>query len=121
MNVCSGAVAPPLALHTIPVAQAAIGIAVHLPTGCTINSKDFGPTGNRFALLNQNLEKAMLNGAGAPPWSTLLPNSPSCSGPIKRVVRYDQSGTTFQTERYLAQIADGATWDAASGSLQFQN
>jgi ABC-type phosphate transport system substrate-binding protein len=121
MNGCTGAVSPPLAIHTIPVAQAAIGIAVHLPSGCTINSNDFASTGNRFAILNQNLEKALLNGGGAPTWSTLLPNSPSCSGPIKRAVRYDQSGTTFQTEQYLKQIGDAATWQAASGNLQFQN
>jgi ABC-type phosphate transport system substrate-binding protein len=119
-NNCAAAHALPLSLHTIPVAQAAIAMVVHLPTGCTINSNDNASTHDRFAILNANLEKAFLNGGGAPTWATLLPNS-GCSGPITRAVRYDQSGTTFQTEQYLKQIADTATWQAASGALQYQN
>jgi ABC-type phosphate transport system substrate-binding protein len=111
----------PLALHTVPVAQAAIAMVVHLPSGCTINSNDNAATKDRFNMLNQNLEGAYFNGSGAPTWSTLLPNSPSCSGPITRAVRYDESGTTFQTENYLRQINHASTWQTASGALQFQN
>ena len=109
-------------MHNIPVAQAAIGIAVHLPTGCTINSADFASTGDRFSILSANLEKAFL-GDGSVTWSTLLPNSPSCSGPVQRVVRYDQSGSTYQfTAGYLAQIADASTWQATGNSAQqYQN
>jgi ABC-type phosphate transport system substrate-binding protein len=122
-NSCAAAVATPLALHTIPVAQAAIAIVVHLPTGCTIAAQDNGPTGNRFGLLNADLESAMFNGGGAATWATVLPHS-GCSGPITRAVRYDQSGTTFQTERYLSQLngGDSATWVNASNSAQqYQN
>lgn len=120
MNNCPTAVNPPLAIHTIPVAQAAIAIAVNLPTGCTINQLDQGPTGDRFAILDANLEAAFFNGGSAPTWSTLLPNSPTCTGPVIRVAPYDQSGQTFQTMNYLAQInsADQSTWGAAATAFQ---
>jgi ABC-type phosphate transport system substrate-binding protein len=121
-NNCSAAASPPLALHTIPVAQAAIAMIVHLPTGCTINSADNASTGDRFDMLNSNLEGAFFNGGSAPTWATLLPHSGSCSGAITRAVRYDKSGTTFQTMNYLAQLnsSDQSTWqlDSASGDTQ---
>jgi ABC-type phosphate transport system substrate-binding protein len=122
-NNCTAAVSPPLELHTIPVAQAAIAMIVHLPTGCTIASADNGPTGNRFGMLNANLEGAFFNGSGAPTWSTLLPHSPSCSGAITRAVRYDKSGTTFQTENYLAQLnpTDQSAWQTAFSSGDTQD
>jgi ABC-type phosphate transport system substrate-binding protein len=121
-NGCTAG-SPPLALHTIPVAQAAIAIVVHLPSGCTINSNDNASSGNRFNMLNQNLESAYFNGGGAATWSSLLPNSPSCSGPVIRGARYDQSGTTFQTMRYLAQLngSDNSSWVNASNAFQPQN
>jgi ABC-type phosphate transport system substrate-binding protein len=120
-NNCAAAVSTPLALHTIPVAQAAIAIVVHLPTGCTINSNDNAATHDRFNMLNANLQGAFFNGAGAPTWSTLLPNS-GCAGAIRRAVRYDQSGTTFQTMEYLKQIANSGTWDSVANSpQQYQN
>lgn len=115
-NNCAAAVSRPLELHTIPVAQLAIAFIVHLPTGCTIASADNASTGDRFAILNSNLQAAFFNGSGAPTWSTLLPNSPTCSGPITRVVRYDQAGTTFQIENYFAQIANSSTWTADAAS-----
>lgn len=105
-----------LELHTIPVAQAAIALIVHLPTGCTISSADNASSRDRFDMLSANLEKAFLNGAGAPTWSTLLPNSPSCTGPITRVVRYDETSMTFQVMNYLSEIASalGDSTDAAN-------
>jgi hypothetical protein len=121
MNACPTAIGPlPLAIHTIPVAQAAIAIAVHLPAGCTISPLDAAPTGDRFAILNKNLEAAFFNGGGAPTWSTLLPNSPTCVGPVTRIVRYDQANGTFQTMQYLAQLnaADNPAWIAASNAFQ---
>jgi ABC-type phosphate transport system substrate-binding protein len=122
-NGCAAASSGPLALHTIPVAQAAIAIVVHLPSGCTINSNDNASTKDRFNMGNANLESAYFNGGGAPTWGTLLPNSSSCSGPIIRGARYDQSGTTFQTMQYLAQLnsSDRTTWVNASNAFQPQN
>lgn len=118
MSSCAGAVTLPLAIHTIPVAQIAIAVIVHLPTGCTIGADDNASTGNRFAILNQQLEQAFLNGTPVPTWSTLLPNSPSCTGAITRVARYDQSGQTFAFEQYLVQIGDASTWQPDSTSAQ---
>jgi ABC-type phosphate transport system substrate-binding protein len=121
-NNCAAAVSTPLALHTIPVAQAAIAMVVHLPTGCTINSADNAATHNRFNMGNANLQSAFFGGGGAATWASLLPHSPSCTGAIQRVVRYDQSGTSFQTMEYLKQIANSGTWDSVANSAQqYQN
>lgn len=110
MNNCEGAAGGPLELHTIPLAQAAIAVIVHLPDGCTINAADNAPAGNRFAILNQNLEQAFA-GDDSVTWSTLLPNSPSCSGSITRVVPYDDvSGVTFALADYLTQISPMGGW-----------
>jgi ABC-type phosphate transport system substrate-binding protein len=120
-NDCSAATSLPLSLHTIPVAEAAIAVIVHLPTGCTISPADNASTGNRFDLLNTNLESAFFNGSGAATWSMLLPHSPSCTGPITRVVPYNQSGTTYQAMDYLAQINDAITWTGSASSFQPQD
>jgi ABC-type phosphate transport system substrate-binding protein len=122
-NNCQAAVTRPLALHTIPVAQAALAVLIHLPTGCTIDPADHAATGDRFDMLNQNVESVFSNPAGAATWSTLLPNSPSCTGAVTRVVPYNQSGTAYQAMNYLAQLnsTDQSMWVNASNAFQPQN
>jgi ABC-type phosphate transport system substrate-binding protein len=116
MNSCQGAVRLPLAIHTIPVAQAAIAVIVHLPTGCTINSNDHASTENRLDITNSALERVFFGDSNVT-WSTLLPSSPSCAGSITRVVPYDpRSGTAFAFAEYLNQIRPQDSWDALARS-----
>jgi ABC-type phosphate transport system substrate-binding protein len=79
-------------LLTIPVAQTAIGIVANPPAGCEIET-----------ITNKDLEN-VFNGAILK-WSQLSnilaePN-PACNFAIKRVVRSDGSGTTYQLKNYL--------------------
>ncbi len=108
---------------TIPVAQPAIAIVLHLPTGCT------GVTGGgdpgRIQIKVSTLEK-VFQGTDAT-WNKILNKAKfteatkkSCNkdAPIERVVREDGSGTTDAFKKYLGVInkgkpvyEDGETWD----------
>jgi ABC-type phosphate transport system substrate-binding protein len=89
---------------------------VHLPTECTIDPNDQASTGNRFELTNSVLERVFAGDTNVT-WSTLLPNSPSCTGGVTRVVPYDpRSGTTFALAEYLNQIRPADGWDALARS-----
>jgi ABC-type phosphate transport system substrate-binding protein len=79
-------------LLTIPVAQTAISVIANPPAGCKIS-----------AIPNKDLE-SVFNGSILK-WSQLstvlaTPN-PACNYAIKRVVRADGSGTTYQFKNYL--------------------
>lgn len=86
-SVASGA-----GLLTVPVAQTAIGIIANPPAGCEVET-----------VTNKDLEN-VFNGTILK-WSQLSnivaePN-PACNFAIKRVVRSDGSGTTYQIKNYL--------------------
>ena len=54
-------------------------------------------------------------------WATLLPNSPSLSGPITRAVEYDQSTQTFELLNDLSQIDPSVDWQSVTtNNPQFQ-
>ncbi len=106
---------------TIPVAQPAIAILIHLPTGCT--SVEGGPVPGRLALKDSTLEKVFQGTAVE--WSkvlnkAVLKGSPECEKTgkkdhITRVVREDGSGTTASFMKYLGvvykgEVAPGKTW-----------
>jgi ABC-type phosphate transport system substrate-binding protein len=82
-------------LQVIPVAQAAIAIIVHPPTNCTVTR-----------ITRADLEK-VFNGT-LTNWSNLTEKTEhvagACNVHIKRIVRKDDSGTSFQFKRYLAKI-----------------
>jgi ABC-type phosphate transport system substrate-binding protein len=95
---------------TIPVAQPAIAILIHLPAGCT--SVEGGPAPGRIALKDSTLEK-IFQGTDTE-WSKILnkaklKGSPTCEkegkkSHITRVVREDGSGTTGSFMKYLGVI-----------------
>lgn len=109
-------------LLTIPVAQPAIAILIHLPAGC--EKATGGPASGRLALKDSTLEKAFQGTAVK--WSQLL-NKAVLSGPscaksglskdlVSRVVREDGSGTTDAYMKYLGvifkkEVAPGKTWN----------
>jgi ABC-type phosphate transport system substrate-binding protein len=109
-------------LLTIPVAQPAIAILVHLPAGCEVASG--GPSPGRLALKATVVEK-IFQGVDAT-WNKIvnkavLSGAVSCTKKslatdhITRVVREDGSGTTASFMKYLGvlykkEVAPSKTW-----------
>ena len=92
-------------VSVIPVIQAAIGVIVNPPENCTLPSTP--------QLANGPLEKAF-RGEGASAsaaftWAELGASGTGCNTPVKRVVRADGSGTTYQFKHYLFEINSKAT------------
>lgn len=99
----------PNSLLTIPVAQEAIAILVHLPAGCTATSSAFP---GRLVLGNETLQKIFLGTINS--WSEINVNGgdtltgSSCSSPISRIVRLDSAGSTHIFKKYLNLINNTA-------------
>lgn len=110
-------------LLTIPVAQPAIAILIHLPKGC--EKVTGGPAPGRLALKDATLEKVFQGTATT--WNMVL-NKATMVGnaecakslqktlKITRVVREDGSGTTDSFMKYLGvvfkkEVAPGKTWN----------
>ncbi len=110
-------------LLTIPVAQPAIAIIMHLPKGC--EKATGGPTPGRIALKDSTLEKIFQGTVLT--WNKILNKAKlvgnaECTAaalktaPISRVVREDGSGTTDGYMKYLnviykKEVAPGKVWN----------
>jgi ABC-type phosphate transport system substrate-binding protein len=79
-------------LLTLPVAQTAISIVANPPAECTVEEITTQDAGQVF--------RGNINN-----WSKLGTAEGECNAPIKRVVRKDGSGTTFQFKNYLFTIS----------------
>jgi ABC-type phosphate transport system substrate-binding protein len=101
----------------VPVLQAPIAIALHLPAGCTITTSPIVTnTDLAKALANTSSENiswnALLTDAGARPKGCSTTVSPTVQ------VRFDGSGTTFATRQYLSQYDPtfaGTVSDSSAG------
>jgi ABC-type phosphate transport system substrate-binding protein len=114
-------------LQTIPVEQAAVTIAVHLPKGCKVE-KAPGSDPGRLALKEASVEKVFRGEIVE--WKKILnkaklvkSGSEACesSASIKRVVRKDGSGTTSLFKKYLwvvfkKEVEPGKTWKTLAES-----
>jgi ABC-type phosphate transport system substrate-binding protein len=92
-------------LHTIPVAQSSIVVAVRLPDGCSVDSSEVWGV----QLTRAQIEGAFASDDNFDTWGQVLPNiqGEGCSSKeFARVVRLDSSGTTFQFKKYLQAAAD---------------
>lgn len=121
-------------VHVIPAAVGSVVVLVNFPNGCdpesinddklrTITQTEITEDSTKKALLRVRFPKEMLEkiwaqgGAGSPAapymeWSELpgLSGIAACEVPITRVVRFDQSGTTFTLKDYLNQINEPREW-----------
>lgn len=79
----------------VPVAQTAIAVMVHPPASCTITK-----------ISNKHLEEAFSGKATT--WTGIGASGTGCSGALKRVVRTEGSGTTYQFKNYLSLVNTGA-------------
>ncbi len=141
-------------VHVIPAATGATVILAHPPNGCdlsTITNKT-GEAGDgtgdtaadktqRLRLTNTLLEAAFAGDSNANTWGEIAPGisgTPTAGGqndalpcadvPVKRIVRQDDSGTTFAFKAFLSLInpsrgwlstynpAPNTVWPAAGGS-----
>jgi ABC-type phosphate transport system substrate-binding protein len=88
---------------TVPLVQEAIAVIVHLPAGCTATS-----TSNSGRLVLNSETLAEIFAGTRTSWTSITDGGDTftgtCSTPIQRVVRGDQSGTTNKFKRYLDLI-----------------
>lgn len=111
-------------LHVIPVAVGANVIAVNFPDGCTPPAaslaNDVAQSTKRVKLTAVNLEKAFYGDTTGDTWGELLggtlTGTPTDAGmvaasitdcnlvPVRRVVRFDDSGTTFVQKDWLGKV-----------------
>jgi ABC-type phosphate transport system substrate-binding protein len=105
-----------MTLHTIPVAQSSIVVAVRLPDGC--QAGDFSVEWP-VQLTRLQVEGAFAGDSAVDTWGELLPGiqGAGCAAKqFEQVVRFDSSGTTFQFKKYLQAAADEeGTGRAGSG------
>jgi ABC-type phosphate transport system substrate-binding protein len=92
----------------IPVAQEAIALPIHLPTGCFALSGKGAKTVGRLVLSDVQLEEIFAGQITT--WTNLTGYNEdrlvgeSCNSPIKRVVREEGAGTTWILKNFLYQI-----------------
>ena len=102
-------------LLTIPVAQVALAVVMHLPTGCTATST---ASPGRIVLSQKSLE-GIFSGS-VKTWGALTDGGSKIEGAgcaesaILPVVRKDQSGTTHIFKRFL-NLINTAELETASG------
>jgi ABC-type phosphate transport system substrate-binding protein len=84
----------------VPVSQTAISVVVHPPAGCTFKAG----TGITYAELNK-----VFGGNGITNWNQFSNVTGTCNEAVKRVVRSDGSGTSYQFKNYLSTLETNAT------------
>ncbi len=117
-------------LAIAPIATGATTLIVNFPKFCELpsTSADVSPYA-RFKVSNARLEAAWVGDADHDEWGELLPdiqaqlNNPGdktdedCkTQAIKRVVRFDSSGTTFSFKQYLDGINPATGWQALANT-----
>jgi hypothetical protein len=81
----------------IPVTQTAIAIVANPPTNCSFKE----------GITNEGLEKAF-NGKGGT-WASIGAEGTGCTASLTRVVRFDESGTSYQFKHYLSKLPGGSS------------
>ena len=114
-------------IHVFPIAVGSVVALVNFPDGCdpeklsdehrTISAAEITGTPAKKALLRvrfpKNLFEAVWAGESNAKWTEAFPELDAvaaCEVPITRVVRFDQSGTTFTLKDYLNAIKPAREW-----------
>lgn len=114
-------------VRTLPVAVGATVVAVNYPDGCTLpaalatsaNGPGTGDQSARLKITADNVEKVF--GADTTTWGVLVPGitetttggraAGACAAQqIKRIVRFDDSGTTFSLKAWLNTVNGSRQW-----------
>jgi ABC-type phosphate transport system substrate-binding protein len=111
-------------IHVIPVAAGATTVDVNFPDNCDrsllpdANETDPGaanasPFDDRVRFTRSQLEHIYAGDSGFTNWTDVFPtlaSDPDCNVPITRVVRFDDSGTTFVMKDWLDKVNPGRGW-----------
>jgi ABC-type phosphate transport system substrate-binding protein len=115
-------------VHVIPIAAGAIAPLVNFPEGCspealadkyrTVSAAQISGEAKLKGILRVRFTKELFEevwaGVKNTKWSEafpeLVPQGAPCEKPIIRVVRFDNSGTTFGFKDYLHTINPGREW-----------
>ena len=114
-------------IHIIPAAVGAVAPLVNFPDGCnpelladqfrTISAAEIISTPAKKALLRVRFPKTLFEevwaGVRNAKWSEAFPElagNAACEVPIIRVVRFDESGTTFAFKNYLNTLKGDRGW-----------
>lgn len=112
-------------IHVVPAAVGAVAPLVNFPNGCeaadlpAASKTSTDPALIRVRFTKAQFEEIWAQGeTGATPtpyltWKTVFPALdavPACEKPIIRVVRFDDSGTTFTFKDYLDTIDPAEGW-----------
>jgi ABC-type phosphate transport system substrate-binding protein len=111
-------------IHVIPVAVGSTTISVNWPDNCDRalldNTSETDPAAanaspfdDRVRFTRSEIEHIMAGDAGFTNWKDVFPELASdadCNKAIMRVVRFDDSGTTFSLKDYLDGINTGRGW-----------
>ncbi len=121
-------------LHVFPIAVGSVVALVNFPDGCdpedlsaahrTITAAEITSTPAKKALLRVRFPKALFEkvwaGESNAKWTEAFPELDAvaaCEAPITRVVRFDQSGTTFTLKDYLNTIAPAKGWKSTYSTV----
>jgi ABC-type phosphate transport system substrate-binding protein len=113
-------------VHVFPIAVGSVVALVNFPDGCnpetlgdefrTVSKKEIEDFPTRKGLLRVRFPKALFEkvwaGVSNAKWTEAFPqlSGAPCEIPITRVVRFDQSGTTFTLKDYLNTIEPAREW-----------
>ena len=127
MNMGTNAVGDEGQIHVIPAAVGAVAPLVNFPNNCDVNllpaaaktpeqnlDNDATPDDViRVRFTKAQFDKIWAKDADADRWTDVfseLASDTDCDKPIIRVVRFDDSGTSFAFKDYLDQIAPSRNW-----------
>ncbi|MEO7198473.1 MAG: hypothetical protein ABIZ50_08375, partial [Solirubrobacterales bacterium] len=127
MNMGTDAAGDEGLMHVIPAAVGAVAPLVNFPNDCDVNllptsaktaeqNLDGDATPDdviRVRFTKAQFDKVWAKDADADSWTEVFPElapDADCNKPIIRVVRFDDSGTSFAFKDYLDQIAPARNW-----------
>ena len=114
-------------IHVIPAAVGAVAPLVNFPDGCDVNALPAGAKTDeqnldvdgtpddvvRVRFTKAQFEAIWAKEAASDEWDEVFPalsGNAACEKPIIRVVRFDDSGTSFAFKDYLNTIDGGEGW-----------
>jgi ABC-type phosphate transport system substrate-binding protein len=113
-------------IHVFPIAVGSVVALVNPPDGCnletlndefrTVSAAEITSTPAKKGLLRVRFPKDLFEevwaGESNAKWTEAFPelSGANCEVPITRVVRFDQSGTTFTLKDYLSTIDPAREW-----------
>lgn len=111
-------------IHVIPVAAGSTVVDVNFPDNCdrsllpdsaetNPSAANSGPFNDRVRFTRSQLESIYAGDAGSTNWTDVFPTLASdadCNVAITRVVRFDDSGTTFSLKDWLDHVNSARGW-----------